>query len=53
MSAAWLAIVLAGPFVVLVLIGLFGGIQRSLRAAQQRERFRQEVAEQRRAGGLH
>ncbi len=36
----------AAPFVVLVLIGVFAGIQRSIKAEQNRERFRQEISEQ-------
>lgn len=48
-----IALVLAAPFCLLVLVGIFASVQRSLRVAQQREQIFQERAKRDGAGGLH
>ncbi len=47
-----LALILAAPFIFIVLIGIFSGIKRSIQAAQMREKFREDCAERRRAASL-
>lgn len=48
-----LALVLAAPFLLLVLIGIFASIQRGIRQAKEIEQLRKERAEWNRAEGLH